>query len=196
MNHTAVVIASGPSLTDAQCAVVQRATGVRSIVINASYVKAPWADVVYAGDYLFIKTHDTSIRKLCPKAQLWTQDKSAAERYRWRHHKGVNKPGLGLDHIHMNGNSGAQGVNLAYLWGYRRIVLLGFDMKHGPGGQTHWHGDHPKPLVQRILPEEWAHKFTLVANDLHRLGCTVLNATPGSALTCFPTTTVEEEFRC
>jgi hypothetical protein len=191
---TCVIIASGPSLTDAQCAVVHaHRENLKVIVINSSYQKAPWADVVYAGDYLWWKVHNLRVKAACPKAERWTQDHSAAERYQLHHRKGVNRPGLGLQHIHMNGNSAFQALNLAFLWGHRRILLLGFDMRHGPGGLTHWHGDHEKPLVQRILPEEWVKKSVPLAADLKQHGCEVINCTPGSALTCFTASTIEKE---
>ena len=42
---TAIVIASGPSLTDEQCNAA-RATGFDTIVVNATFRRAPWANIL------------------------------------------------------------------------------------------------------------------------------------------------------
>jgi hypothetical protein len=192
--HTAVVICAGPSLSDAQLdAVVSCHRPIKTIAVNTAYVYAPWADVVYAGDYLFWKVHHARIRAQCPKSQRWTQDGSAAERFQLNRQRGGNREGLGLNVVHLNGNSGFQAINLAFLWSARRILLLGMDMKLGPNGEKHRHGDHEKPLVQAQLFEEWRHKGKKLAEDLVEHKCEVLNCTPGSALEWFPMSTIEKE---
>ena len=94
----------------------------------------------------------------------------------------------------MNGSNGAGAINLAYHFGARRILLVGMDMKPGPNGEKHWHPDHPKPLVQGQQFEEWRKKMGVLAVDLKTEGVTVVNCTPGSALTCFPMGDLEQEF--
>lgn len=189
--QTAVIVASGPSLAPEQLLAVERAD-VRTIAVNSTaYAMQP--DVVYAGDFLWWKVHHAKIRAACPRAQLWTQDATSAERYRVARIKGTGRPGLGREVIHTNGNSGAQAINLAFLFGARRILLLGFDMKRGPKGERHWHPDHPAPLVQDQCFDEWIKKFGPLAADLKAAGCEVINCTPGSALTCFPMSTIEKE---
>lgn len=182
---TVIILASGPSLTTEQIAAA-RASGHFTIVVNRTYQSMPDADAMYSGDFLFFKEYIADIRKTF-KGAVWTQDNSAAAR--WpdiKRMKGTNRDGLGKDHIHINGNSGVQAINLAYLWGYRRIILLGFDMKLGPKGERHHHADHPHPLVQAQCFGEWLHKLEKVAKDLKAEKCEVLNATPGSAMKCFP----------
>ena len=93
----------------------------------------------------------------------------------------------------MNGNSGAGAINLAYHFGARRILLIGMDMKPGANGEKHWHPDHPKPMVQGQQFEEWRLKMGVLAKDLAAEGVTVINCTPGSALTCFPMSDLEQE---
>lgn len=191
--RTCVVLASGPSLTREQVMHAME-DDVQVIAVNSTFRLAPLADVVYAGDFMWWKTHINEVRKKMPiSAELWTQDSTAAERYYLNRIKGVNRPGLGKALIHSNGNSGAQAVNLAYLFGCRRILLLGFDMKLGPRGEKHWHEDHPGPLMQAQCFNEWTHKFEPLAKDLKAAGCEVINCTPGSALTCFPMSKIEEE---
>ena len=71
------------------------------------------------------------------------------------------------------------------LWGARRVLLLGFDMRV-VGDQRHFFGDHPKPLIQASPYDLFIKAFTVIADDAKRLGVEIINCTPGSALTQFP----------
>lgn len=187
--RTAVVIANGPSLTREQ---VDFVLGVnhRSIAVNTAYQMAPLADILYAGDFLFHKVHNQRMRKC--HLNIWTTDPTAAEQYGVNRWKGRNDVGLGEALVHLNGNSGAQAINLAYLFGARKIVLLGFTMRE-IDGKKHFHGDHEKPLVQKQLFEQWLHAMLTVAKDAKRLGVDICNADPLSAMTCFRTGNLEDE---
>lgn len=190
--HVVVVVGGGASLSDQQLEVARCAPQTRVITVNNSYQRAPWADVFYSGDLLWWKIHIGRIRALKRPAMLVTQDSAAAERYKLLRVKGVNREGLGTEFIHNGGNSGHQAVNLAYLWGAKHILLLGFDMCLGPAGEKHWHGDHEAPLVQSQLFEEWIHKFEQTAKDLYARGVSVTNCSPYSAMNWFPYQPVEE----
>jgi hypothetical protein len=181
---TAIVIASGPSLTKEQ-ADAALASPHYTIAVNGAYKIAPTADALYAGDFMFWKLHLADIKRTF-KGKLVTQDSSASAHYQLTRVRGTNRDGLGKEVIHMNGNSGVQAINLAYLWGYRRIILLGFDMKLGSKGEKHFHPDHPHPAVQNQVFPEWLKKVQKVATDLVAAKCEVLNATPDSAMKCFP----------
>lgn len=181
---TAIILASGLSLTAEQIEAALN-SGHHTIAVNSTYEKALTADSMYAGDFLWWKFNSAHVRANF-KGKAWTQDNSAAARWPWIHRvRGCNREGLGKDQIHNNGNSGVQALNLAYLWGYERIILLGFDMKLGPKGERHHHPDHPAPLVQNQTFDEWLHKLEKVARDFRATKCEVLNATPGSAMKCF-----------
>jgi hypothetical protein len=189
-----VILASGPSLTEAQVAqTVPTAADapVRVIATNSTALSlGKHADVVYASDILWWKTNYRAI----DAKRAWTCDRGAAERYGLNWVKGVNRLGLSKERwIHTNGNSGASAINLAYLFGARRILLLGFDMKLGPKGEKHHHPDHPSPMVQSQTFDDWIHKFDFLARDLKAAGCEVINCTVDTALTCFPRSTVEKE---
>ncbi len=182
---TAVILAGGPSLTLEQIDAA-RHSGHHTIVVNRTYQKFLDANVLYAGDYLFWKTYIADV-KLKFKGKLVTQDASAAARWPTvTLVRGTNREGLGRERIHQNGNSGTQALNLAFLLGYERIVLLGMDMKTGPNGEKHHHPDHESPCVQGQTFGEWLHKLDKVARDFKTTKCEVLNATPGSAMKCFP----------
>ncbi len=182
---TAIVLASGPSLTLEQIDAARR-SGHHCIVVNRTFEKFLDANTVYMGDYLAIKTYNADVVARF-KGKLVTQDPSAAARWpHWKLVRGANREGLGKERIHQNGNSGVQALNLAFLWGFERIILIGFDMKNGPNGEKHHHPDHPAPMVQGATFGEWLHKLQAVARDLKTTKCEVLNATPDSAMKCFP----------
>lgn len=188
-----VVIASGPSLTAEDCDLVRQwrtRGGGKVIVINTSYRLAPWADALYACDARWWDDNIAAVRE-ATSAELWTQEASAAKRHGLQWIKGRRADGLGRDVVHLGGNSGYQAINLAYIWGARRIILLGFDMQH-TGGKGHWHEDHPGKKGVKPPVRNWVPRFTQLAEDLEREGVLVVNATRQTALKCFPRAALEE----
>jgi hypothetical protein len=190
----AVVIASGPSLSDEQLQLVEQAhleERVHVIAVNNTIERAPWADVAYFGDYTAIKHY---LPRLRPQSSCeWvTIDRAASERWRLTYLRPATANGLSLDRVHLNGNSGAQGVGAAACFGARKIVLVAFDMRQ-VDGRAHWFGQHPKPLVQTQLYGQWLHQFEALAADAKKLGIDIVNCTPGSALRCVRAGNLEEE---
>jgi hypothetical protein len=94
--------------------------------------------------------------------------------------------------LHTGSNSGYQSVNLAYLAGASRILLLGYEM-HFPQGRSHWHNGHP---VGWRVPEEnytmYAGKYKTMQPQLVARGAEVINCTPGSKIKCFPFMPIED----
>lgn len=187
-----VIAASGPSLSQQQIEAVKAASAVRLIVTNSTWVRAPFADVIYGCDFQWWKAYHLQIKYAGLHGRCWTQDRSAAERFQLHYVRTEGRQGLGTKALRVNGNSGAGAINLAYLFGCRRILLIGFDMRE-VDGKKHWHADHPAPLVQKQTFGDWIHKFMTLASDLKANGCQVINCTPGSALQCFPMSTIERE---
>ena len=186
--HTCVVVASGPSLSDEQIAVVE-ASDAKTIAVNSSYQKLRAPDVVYACDFLWIKIYQQAVRKRFSgnkTTAMWTQDRSAAERWQLNYVRHESRDGLGKAGVRTGGNSGYGAINLAYLFGCRRILLIGYDMQEGPKGEKHWHGDHVAPLTQKQQFVEWRHKMRILAKELEAEGAEVVNCTIRSALECFP----------
>lgn len=138
--------------------------------------------------------------------EKWTTNAAAAKRY------GVNwiaeRDGRGLSdgpHIHHGHGSGYSLLNLVYLMGARRVVLLGYDMKYAPdydgrrrdvgSKPRHYFGEYPESLLHWPKAEvrDGVHvglvrRYREVAEQ----GLVeILNATPGSALDCFPTVSID-----
>jgi hypothetical protein len=184
-DHTCVICASGPSLSPDQVGLIDD-SDAKVIVTNTTFKLLPTADVLYACDFLWWKVYHAEAAKTMDRRKFWTQDTAAAERYQINWVRGTAREGLGQGTINVGGNAGTGAINLAVLFGARRILLVGFDMKPGPQGEKHWHADHPAPLVQVQLFEEWMHKMKPLARDLTKAGIEVINCTPESALTLFP----------
>jgi len=116
--------------------------------------------------------------------ELCTQDVKAWEKYGITRIEGEAKPGLGREKIHFGGNSGYQAINIAYLFGATKIVLLGYDMQK-TDGKSHWHGDHPKGLHKNPMMASWIKNFGQLARDLNDEGVETINATRNTALEMF-----------
>jgi hypothetical protein len=190
-NKTVVVLASGPSACKSDAQKAQDA-GCKVLAVNASFRLLPTCDIIYMGDHLCVKNYAAEARK-ASQADLWTCTPLAAEQHNAKLVRMTQETGLGREGIAQLGNSGFHAINFAFLAGCRDILLLGFDMKLGPNGEKHWHGNHPAPLLQWIAFEDWIYKSHKLADDLKANGARVVNCTPGSAMKAFPVGKLEEE---
>jgi hypothetical protein len=143
---------------------------------------APWADVLYACDAEWWNVYFDQVKDMGP--ELWTQDVKAHQRYGVNWAPANRGDGLGREFIHWGANSGYQAINLAYLWGARRIILLGYDCKRIEG-KSHWFGEHQNGLSRNHPLDTWRRNFPQLAADLKAEGVEVLNCSPDSALDCF-----------
>ncbi len=152
---------------------------------------ALWSDILYAcdGEWWDKYIEDVLLKF---KGELWTQDVPAAEKYGLIKVDGEYAKGLGKDKIHYGANGGYQAINLAYLLGAKKIILLGFDMKRGKGNKSHWHGDHPGNLNKEMPMKTWLDNFPKLADDLKVEGVEVINATRDTALECFKKVKIED----
>lgn len=91
--------------------------------------------------------------------------------------------------------SGGMAINLAFLAGAARIVLVAFDMRT-VGGRSHGHDCHKAPSNVRRYDKAFVPAIQRMAPRLRRAGVEVLNATPGSALGCFPILSLDEVLAC
>lgn len=157
-------------------------------MVNRAWELAPWADLLYGCDASFWEKYKPAFDGL-----RVTQDARPPGLLRV---PSLPRPGLSRDptYIHQGANSGYQALNLAVHLGCNPILLLGFDMKPGPNGESHWHGDHVAGL-NNPCPENfkmWRDFFATTVPDLARAGVEVLNCTPDSALDCFPRARLED----
>jgi hypothetical protein len=135
-------------------------------------------------------------------AEKWTCNPAAAKKYGLNWVAEKNARGLSTDPsvIHHGHGSGYTLLNIAYLLGAERIVLLGYDMKYAPDynghaqqigeSQRHYFGEYPDELqhwpkmrVKNGVHEELVELYRSVAAQ----GLVeIINCTPASAIDCFP----------
>jgi hypothetical protein len=193
---TAVCIGGGPSLTPAQ---VDHCRGrARVIAINDAYRLAPWADVLYFCDDRWWQWHAKKLadwKGMIVRLQGGGHDFGDARIKVLRNldeKKGLAKR---RDGLHTGQNSGFQAINLAVQLGAARIVLLGYDMRsvlEGGKEKTHWFGDHPGGTAGRVYEQIMLPHFESLVKPLAELGVQVINATPGSKITCFKKLPIEQ----
>lgn len=87
-------------------------------------------------------------------------------------------------------NSGYAAMNLAYLLGYKKIALLGFDFGWGNDSKSHFHDGYTwqSNAAHRHL-RTWARAFPKAKPQLDAKGVEVINyvGPSGSAITAFET---------
>lgn len=187
--ETAVLIASGPSLSEQDVSAVRGKA--RCLTINDNWRLAPWADALYAADHNwwhhYRYVHEFTGQKWTVAAH-WCDGEAEAH--------GINvlqardEPGLSRDpgvvNVGLVGNSGFQALNLAVHFGVSRIILLGYDLNDS--GDSHWFGDHPRGLVNTGLSKNAGRRkgFEAAVPDLEDMGVEVINCSRETDLTCFP----------
>jgi hypothetical protein len=93
--------------------------------------------------------------------------------------------------IHRGSNSGYQAVNLAYLLGATRIILLGFDMMM-TGSSRHWFGAHPPGMEVASDYRDFANKFKSIRPSDY--GIEIWNCSRRTALDQFPIYNLDEVY--
>jgi hypothetical protein len=207
-NQPIVILATGPSLSLQQASRVRLARDAgacRVLAVNDAYRLAPFADALYAADPTWWRHHGYVLDFAGEK---WTCVKDKRQT-RWNdsnwgagepeHHglstiRLVQEDRFVLDEIAVGAgdHSGFQAINLAAHWG-DRVILIGFDMTG-----SHFFGRHPEPLNNHSLSELMIRRAKLAraAPALAAAGVQMINATPSSALDCFPRASLDEALSC
>ena len=186
--HTAICIASGNSLTQADVDLC-RGRGKVYAVKECRHL-APWADVLYAADTDWWQLHN-GVPDFA--GERWTVSAEAAKQYGLNHidYKPSEKWSSDPRWLATGGNSGFQAVNLAVLQGAARVILLGYDMGHEYGTPKHWWTGQFERPIRTSNYAEWVKRFNAAAP---LIPVPVINCTRRTALNCFPKMTLEEVF--
>lgn len=196
-NSTIFILGGGPSIKNLDLTKIQGKWPI--IGCNMAFLDYPWIDVMYFGDckvHMWISGQDNGKYteqfdafqglkvSCCPDTR---EDPRIHALF--RHLKGIIRERRSIG---WNLNTGGSAINLAYHFGARRIVLLGFDMKQINNRQNF----HDYNLEKDKHPDENYKKFIRyferIAKDAKELELEVINATPGSALPYFPIISYEE----
>lgn len=162
------------------------------ITVNDAYKLAPWAEIHYGASPEWWKEHYAEVAKCagrCVSVRTGHPMQPPHPNRSIEIASIVDKPGLsttpGL--LHHGKNSGYQAINLALLFGAKRILLLGYDMKGGPG--AHFFGSHEAPLKGCSNYAKFIAGFRTIKPEDY--GIQVLNCSRDTALDAFPVVTLE-----
>lgn len=189
-----ICVASGPSLSPAQCDLIRAAHASREwrvIAVNGAWQYVQFADILFAADDRWWVRYRREVMASGFMGELWTSDRVVAQRHTLRYIDAMLGDGMPRDPtmISRASNSGGQAVQLGARLGGRDILLAGYDMQR-TGGKTHVHGDHPAPLSNDD-PAKWLPAFPPLARDLSTLGVRVRNCSIDTALDCWPRESLE-----
>lgn len=179
--RTAVIIASGPSAGREN---LEPLAGWPVIAVNDCWRLYPDAAILYACDEQWWDRYHRDTENFT--GQRWTQSREAAQKYFLEYIEGRSGAGFSTTSglILHNWNSGAQAMQLAWQFGARRLVLVGFDC--GPmDGKVHWFGDHPRGLINESPWQMFVTGFEQMAKDCKEAGIEVINTSLRSKLSAF-----------
>jgi len=184
--NTIVIIASGNSLTRADVARVEDA-GIEIMGINNAYQICDLA-YLYACDADWWKWHYNHIPSYIIKYSLEKTEYTDVMQMEKDGIEGLSKK---WPKLKTGQNGGYQAINLAYLMGYKRIILLGYDMQLTKG-KSHWHKDHPGNNPKEKQFKDWIGNYNGLALLLKKEGVEVINCTRSTALECFKLAKLED----
>lgn len=201
--HRCFIVGGGASLKSFD---FSRLRGEKIIAVNRAYENIPFADIMCSMDSRYLdwirknqmalkRDGRESLKKFINfqgiKIWIYTHAFTIGNVYIV---KGLGARGVsfslrkGLFH---GNNSGYGAINLAICLGANPIYLLGFDMKHAPGGRTHFHDGYlmkQSPyLLHRFIPH-----FHYLAKVLKKTNIKIINLNPHSALQCFPKRSIDD----
>jgi len=183
------ILGGGPSLRDVD---INQLRGRRVIAVNNAYKLGDWIDVLFFGDRRWWHWHKDALLNFAGLKVTTCEhhlDKPGIKVVKRRNSPfGISTdPGI----LIWNLSSGACAINLAFHFGVKRIVLLGFDMQKS-GDKHNWHDDYgPRHSGFNPYPR-FMRRFSNIAADLKRYNVECLNATPDSAITVFPRVKLED----
>ncbi len=181
--ETVFVIASGPSVNKEICATVK---GRRTIVVNNSYLVAPWADILFFGDGRWW----TAYGEHCDREFKGRIATTQRAEYHVRHQNLIQAPpdkGLATDRreVCLRRTSLMAAMNLAVHLGAVELVLLGADMRPGGKGKLHHHAAHkwtPKHNSYAAMMKDLRYMI----GPLEKRGIPVINTSMRSAIDWWP----------
>jgi hypothetical protein len=187
-DKTVFILGGGASLLGFDASVL-RGEDKGVMVLNSSYLLAPWADMLHFVDTLWSEKH-LEVIKNWPTPYVVTTSLGAKRAQPDKikrvqvHLEASFLHGSDRGLVRVGASSGHSGIGIAAACGAKTIVLLGYDMKF-VGGRSHHHDeyfiDNEDLFAQAFLPafEGWNK---MAVKD----GIKILNASPNSVLDEFP----------
>jgi hypothetical protein len=190
-NKPAILMATGPSLTEEVIETIRSYKDKYAIFgCNDTYAVVDYLDEHYACDTAWWNYHGAKVIRKYPNS--WTQCKNSAEKFKLNYIAGRTVRGLSLDSnlIHYGSNSGYQQLNIAFLMGCSKFILVGYNMGVPEGKQKHYFGDHPTGVNRSSTYDKFIKAYNTIQPEIKEL---IINCTPDSALTTFKYNDLEKE---
>ncbi|MCP4475394.1 MAG: hypothetical protein GY821_12680 [Gammaproteobacteria bacterium] len=171
---TVYVLGGGNSLLKEELHLIE---DQRVIGVNCSFLLGDWVDVCWWGDPRWF---DWNKEKLSEFGGLKV---CCCESLRKRPEIKVLRRGkpmgfdLRSDFISWNLSSGVAAINLAFHFGAKRIVLLGFDMSVSDDGENNWHDLHKVKDTTRDPYPRFLEAFPHIKRDAATEGVEIINST-------------------
>ena len=168
------------------------------IVTNNAYKLFPDAMVLHFADKAWYEWHTkpkhdflnkfSGTITTCALAQKGFWDKSRIFCF----FKGDTKGGISKDTDKLNGNNaGHQAINIAVHLGYKKIVLIGFDLD-ASNRKTHWHNEHERPTNVGNYEFSMIPGFEKIVPYQKELDFKIYNINKESKLKCFEFADLQE----
>lgn len=143
---------------------------------NSTFRACPWADGLFAMD------RDWWIKYRQEVDEIFRGERFSSNKLSGK---------MRVTHVPIkaHSNSGIGAIATALAAGADKVILVGYDCQH-TGGQTHWHGDHPRGLGNAAKVDKWPEKFKLFKAENGKAN--IINASRETALTMFPRMTLED----
>lgn len=184
--RTCIVLGGGPSAGDFPAEFFAR---FPVVAVNNGWYLYRQADALWAADKAWWAFHWEAVRQgfkgRCFGADAAQCAELGIEHRAVRFDIGLSIHWEALGSGGRPANSGAQAINLAYLAGARRILLVGFDMKPR-AGKSHWFGEHPRGVARDSPYKAFIAGMSQMASDLAGERVQVLNCSADSALPFWP----------
>jgi hypothetical protein len=182
------IVAGGPSVAEFD---LDQLKGQRVIVINSSWSRVPFADLLFFGDARWWgRYRDEVLQGFAGRIATSARGVGHPRVLRLRAH---TPPGLASepDTVAIRRTSTLAAMNLAVHLGVAQIVLVGVDNRVDHEGRTHHHAAYPWDLRATSFDEQ-RFDFSTIVEPLKRLGVFVMNASPESALPFWPRAPIAE----
>lgn len=191
--HTAYIIGGGPSVNDVDLSLIKDKC---VIGCNNAYMFGDWVDVCWFGDYKFYKWHTTEYKKWFNAYKGLIISNLDDGKINDKRVYLVHRKGQGINTekncVAWNSNTGASAVNLAYHFGARRIVLIGFDCKL-INEKPNYHDLHlVKDSDYKWSYKKFKHFWKKIALDAKKLNVEIINTSLDSDLKHFPIKRLED----
>ena len=181
------IIGGGPSINDVNFDLIK---DEYIIAVNEAFRLGTFSNIWYFSDSDIFKNHRKEIdawpNRVVSCAGVTKHHKKIEYYERCRQHTICFEPGK-LAFPSRGANSGATAINLAIREGFERIILLGYDMQQ-VNGKYNYH-DYYKKAPRPDIYERFLEVFIKIAAEAT---VEIINATPNSALHCFPKVALED----